>query len=71
MNLGKILLLAGVGIAVLGVLVLLGGKLGIRLFNLPGDIVWRGKSTTVYVPIVTSIVLSVLLTLVISFFSRR
>jgi hypothetical protein len=71
MNLGKVLIFAGLGIAVLGVLVLLSGKLGIRLFNLPGDIVWRGKSTTVYVPIVTSIVLSVLLTLVISFFSRR
>ena len=71
MNLGKMLIFAGLGIAVLGVLVLLGGKLGIRLFNLPGDIVWRGKSTTVYVPIVTSIVLSVLLTLLLSLVTRR
>ena len=70
-NLGKILIFAGLGLAVLGVLVLAGPKLGVRLFNLPGDIVWKGKNTTVYFPIVTSIVLSILLTLVLSFLGRR
>jgi hypothetical protein len=70
-NLAKLLIFAGLGLATLGVLVLLGGKLGIRLFSLPGDVVWQGKSTTVYFPIVTSILLSVLLTLVLSFFGRR
>ena len=71
MNLGKMLVVAGLGLAALGVVVLLGGKVGIRLFDLPGDLVWRGKNTTVYFPIVTSIVLSVLLTLLLSWFSRR
>ena len=70
-NPGKLLIFAGLGLAALGVLIVIGPKLGIRLFNLPGDIVWRGKGSTVYFPIVTSIVLSVLLTLVLSWFSRR
>ncbi|MCB1022055.1 MAG: DUF2905 domain-containing protein, partial [Acidobacteria bacterium] len=41
------------------------------LFQLPGDVVWRGKNTTVYFPIVTSILLSVLLTLILTLFTRR
>lgn len=71
MNLAKLLIVIGLGIAALGLAVLVAGKFGVRLFNLPGDIVWRGKNSTVYLPIVTSIVLSVLLTLVLSFFGRR
>ena len=71
MSLAKILILAGLATTGLGVLVLLGDKLGFRPFNLPGDVVWRGKNTTIYFPIVTSIVLSILLTLVLSLFSRR
>lgn len=71
MSLAKILIVAGLGLAALGVLVLVADKLGVRLFQLPGDVVWRGKNTTVYFPIVTSIVLSVLLTLVLSLFTRR
>ncbi len=71
MHLGKILIFLGLGLALLGVVVLIGPKLGIRPFNLPGDVVWRGKNTTVYFPIVTSIVLSVLLTLALSWLGRR
>ena len=70
-NPGKLLIFAGLGLAALGVLVLISPKLGIRLFNLPGDIVWRGKGSTIYFPIVASIVLSVLLTLALSWFGRR
>ena len=71
MTLGRILVVAGLAIAVLGLLVMLGSKLGLpRLGRLPGDIVWRGKNTNFYFPIVTCIVLSVLLTLILSFFNR-
>jgi hypothetical protein len=70
-TLGRILVVAGLAIAVLGLLVMLGSKLGLpRLGRLPGDIVWRGKNTNFYFPIVTCIVLSVLLTLILSFFNR-
>ena len=71
MHPGKLLIVAGLGLALLGVVVLVGPKLGIKLFELPGDVVWRGKSTTVHFPVVTSIVLSILLTLALTWFSRR
>jgi hypothetical protein len=59
---GAILLLAG--------LVLAYGPRLPFLGRLPGDIVWRRGSTTVYFPIVTCIVLSLLLTLLFSLFRR-
>jgi hypothetical protein len=71
MPLGRILIVAGLGIAALGLLVMLGAKLGLpRPSKLPGDIVWQGKNSTVYFPIVTCIVLSILLTLALSIFNR-
>lgn len=46
-------------------------KLNVPLGRMPGDIVWRGKNTTVYVPIVTCLVLSLLGTLLVWLFSKR
>jgi DUF2905 family protein len=56
--LGIVLLLAGVGLTVLG-------RTNLPLGRLPGDIVYRGKNTTFYFPLATSIVLSVLLSIVL------
>ncbi len=71
MSLGRVLITVGLGIVALGLLVMLGSKLGLpRLGKLPGDIVWQGKSSTFYFPIVTCIVVSILLTLVFSIFNR-
>ena len=71
MSLGRILFVIGLGIAALGLLVMLGARLGLpRLGRLPGDIVWQGKNSTVYFPIVTCIVLSILLTLAFSILNR-
>jgi len=64
--LGKLLVLVGLGIAALGLLVMLGVPLG----RLPGDVVVRRGSYTFYFPIVTSILLSVVLTLVVMFLRR-
>jgi hypothetical protein len=63
---GKLLVLVGLAIAALGVLVMLGLPLG----RLPGDIAIRRGSFSVYFPIVTSILLSVLLTLVLMLLRR-
>ncbi len=72
MNIGKLLIAVGLGLAALGLLTVAASKLGLpRLGKLPGDIVYRGKNTTVYFPIVTCIVLSALLTLVLSLIGRR
>jgi len=62
-DLGRTLALIGGLLLGLGLMLILAGKLNLPIGRLPGDIVLRGKSTTFYFPIVTSIVLSVLLSL--------
>ena len=69
-SLGKMLIVFGVVLALLGGFLLFAGKLPF-LGRLPGDIVIRRENWSVYFPITTSIVLSVLLTLLLSLFSRR
>lgn len=63
---GKVLVLIGLGIAALGVVVMLGVPLG----RLPGDFVVRRGNVSFYFPLATSIVLSILLTLLMSFLRR-
>ncbi|HTK96316.1 MAG TPA: DUF2905 domain-containing protein [Terriglobales bacterium] len=73
MALGRILVLFGVVLVVLGGLMMLAGRVGLPLGRLPGDITYRGKNTVVYFPIVTCIVISVVLSLVfwlIAYFRR-
>jgi hypothetical protein len=63
-DLGKILIYLGGAVVVIGIVLILLGKTGLPIGRLPGDVVYRGKSTTVYFPIVTCIVLSVVLSVV-------
>ncbi len=74
-QLGRFLVLAGVILALIGLAVMVGSKFSFfGLGRLPGDIAYRGKHTTFYFPIVSSLVLSALLTLVlwiIGFLTRR
>jgi len=63
---GKLLVVVGLLIAFGGVLVMLGVPIG----RLPGDITVRRGQTTFYFPVVTSIVVSVLLTLLLAFLRR-
>jgi hypothetical protein len=67
---GKLLMVIGGLLIVAGVVVTLLGKTGLPLGRLPGDIVYRGKNTTFYFPLATSILLSVVLSLVLYFVSR-
>jgi hypothetical protein len=69
-SLGKMLILFGVILALLGGLLLLAGKIPF-LGGLPGDIVIRRERWSFYFPLTTSIVISILLTLLFSLFSRR
>ena len=64
---GKFLIVVGVVIALVGVLI----SMGVPLGRLPGDISFRRGNTSFHFPIVTSIVLSIVLTLLLSFFFRR
>jgi len=65
-SMGKILVLTGLLVAGIGLLVMLGVPLG----RLPGDVVYRRGSATVYLPIATSVLLSIVLTLLVTFMRR-
>jgi len=68
---GRTLIFAGLALVVLGVLITLGERLPTKLGRLPGDMIFRGKNTTFYFPLVTSLLLSAVLTLVMWLFGRR
>ncbi|HWR34245.1 MAG TPA: DUF2905 domain-containing protein [Clostridia bacterium] len=55
----------GAVLLLVGVLLLVAGRLNLPIGRLPGDITYRGKNTVVYFPLMTSIVISVLLSLVL------
>ncbi len=69
-SLGKMLILFGIVLAVLGGLLLLTGKIPF-LGRLPGDIIIRRENWSFYFPLTTSILISILLTLIFSLISRR
>jgi hypothetical protein len=56
----------GVIIAGIGLLVMLGIPIG----RLPGDITYRKGNTTIYFPLATSILASIILTLLFALFRR-
>lgn len=55
---------------VIGVVLILAGKVNLPIGRLPGDIVYRGKNTTFFFPLMTSILLSIILSLVLYFVNR-
>jgi len=66
---GKLLIIVGLMLAVVGAVFYAGSKLPFRLGRLPGDILVQGKSSTFYFPVVTCLVLSLVLTLLTWLFS--
>ena len=69
-DVGKLFVFFGVMLLVLGVLFLFLGRSGLPIGRLPGDFLYRGKNTTFYFPLTTSIVLSVVLSLVLYIIGR-
>jgi Protein of unknown function (DUF2905) len=69
-ELGRVLIVLGGVLILAGIVLVLFGRLHLPLGRLPGDIVYRGKNTTFYFPLATSILLSVLLTLVLYVIGR-
>ena len=67
---GKILMFLGGLLLAAGLLFFFLGKTNLPIGKLPGDIVYRGKNTTVYFPLATSILLSVVLTAVMYIIGR-
>ena len=68
-QLGRVLIAIGLMVAVVAGVMVVFGRLGVG--RLPGDLVFERKNVKVYVPIVTSIVISVVLTLLANVFLRR
>ena len=67
-QLARWLILFGVVVAAVGVVLLLADRLHVPLGHLPGDIVYRGRQTTVYFPWVTMLVISLVLTILLNLF---
>ena len=64
------LVVAGGIVVLAGLALILLGRTNLPLGRLPGDIIYRGKNTTVYFPLATSIVISIVLTIVMYLISR-
>lgn len=67
---GKFLVMIGVVLVLLGGVFMLAGKVP-WIGRLPGDIVIRRESFTFYFPVTTCILISVILSVVFYFLSRR
>jgi hypothetical protein len=69
-ELGRMLLVLGGILVLIGAFLYFGAKLPFRLGKLPGDIIHRGEHTTFYFPVVTCLVLSLGLSLLFWLFSH-
>lgn len=69
-GMGRILIVIGLLIAVVGLVLSFAGKIP-WLGRLPGDFFFRGKGFSFYFPLTTSILISVILTLILWFINRR
>jgi hypothetical protein len=70
---GRLLLIFGVVLAAAGALMMLGPRLPFRLGRLPGDIIYQGRNTSFYFPVVTCLLVSAAATAIfwiISFLKR-
>jgi hypothetical protein len=70
-DLGKLLVLLGSGIVVVGLALILLGRTNLPLGRLPRDIVYRGKNSTFYFPLASSILLSLVLSGLMYLIGRR
>jgi hypothetical protein len=69
-DLGKLLVLLGGTIVMVGLVLVLLGRTNLPMGRLPGDVVYRGKNTTFYFPLATSIVISVVLSILLYVIGR-
>ena len=67
---GKLLIGLGVALIAAGAVLILLGRTGLPLGKLPGDIIYRGKNTTFYFPLATSILLSIVLSVLLYLVGR-
>lgn len=64
------LVIVGLALVVIGGIAMLLGRTGLPLGRLPGDVLYRGKNTTFYFPLASSILISVVLSIVLFLIGR-
>jgi len=69
-ELGKVILGLGLLLVLIGGLLLLAGRIGLPLGRLPGDITYRGRHVSVFFPLGTCILISVVASVLMYLFSR-
>ena len=67
---GRVLIVVGLLIAVVGVVMVFGSRIPI-LGHLPGDITIKGENVTIFIPLGTMIVISILASVVLAVLNRR
>jgi hypothetical protein len=66
----RLMMIAGIVLFLIGGLIFLLSRLGISLFQLPGDIRLQGNNITCIIPLVSMILLSILLTVILNLVIR-
>jgi hypothetical protein len=69
-EMGRMLVILGIALVVIGAIVMLLGRTGLPLGRLPGDILYKGKNTTFYFPLASSILISVVLSIILYLIGR-
>jgi hypothetical protein len=69
-HLGKLIIILGIFLVVIGVLIALAPKIP-YIGRLPGDIYIKRDRFTIYFPLVSSIIISLILTLILNFILRK
>jgi Protein of unknown function (DUF2905) len=69
-EMGRLLLILGIALVVIGGIIMLLGRTGVPLGRLPGDILYRGKNTIFYFPLASSILISVVLSIILFLIGR-
>ncbi len=70
-NIARILIYSGIVLLLAGLIFLASSKLGIVWFRLPGDIYFKKGNTSFYLPVVSCILISLILTLIFNLINRR
>jgi hypothetical protein len=69
-DIGKVLVIAGVLLVIIGAVFSFGGKIP-YIGKLPGDFFFERDGLSVYVPLATSIILSIVFTVLINLFLKK
>jgi hypothetical protein len=69
-EIGRMLVLFGIALIVIGGIVMLLGRTGLPVGRLPGNILYKGKNTTFYFPLATSVLISIVLSFILYVIGR-